>query len=148
MKEEQLALIKEIVDKELQNNRIKDLLIVKKYINDQIYEYKKNKLSIVEEDIEYDILILDLMDFINIHIINPDDERSLYKNSIYNAVKKIKGKDNLKVSDLVGIGSEKMLKCNRIGQYTVDKIEEALEKFGYSLDEQLTKNKQKTKRRY
>ena len=133
MKKQELDLIKEIVDNEINNKETTDLINIKNYIDKQI-------LSLQDEE-NYDILSLDLISFMDKYLTIKGTRFNRY--SVYAAVRKITNKFELKLSDVVGIGSEKLLEYYHIGPDTINMLENALNIFGYSLDEKLDQKEAK-----
>ena len=102
--------------------------------------YKEPDKELYTRDIEgnerFDILGLALIEFLTV----PTYGLKFFRNDLVNAIKKIKNlKRPVLVFDSIGIGKTILLQEKGIGARTIGKYEHALNQYGYSLNQPLSK---------
>lgn len=124
----ELALIYEIIDRDIKNGNTEDLKKVKNYI-------LAKSGNLTNRNVDNAILNVGLEEFF-VQCL-PKEVRSSFNYhamiySIANAKKK--NRDDVTVGDIVGIGKRRLLKYRNVGPKAVDVIEELLNKHGLSLN--------------
>ena len=150
MNQNELELIKKIVDKDIENRDLKDLMKVKSYIDKRIYaqslEDKKAKELEMRANPAYwtyletrDILEKNLMDFIKGNLTGRDLSARIYRQIAMRAAS-ILDLDyrTLRVCDIIGIDKEKLLDERNIGEKSINLVENLLNQYGLSLDTELS----------
>lgn len=139
MNKEEWLQMKNIIDRAARQNNLHDLKEIRSYANEQIKLLGGTNERTEEECIR--ILNLRIQDLVKMHI---SSDGAFKRFSLIKAVSSIE-KYPL-VVDTIGIGKKYLLTQFGLGEYTVEKYEEILNSYGYSLEEELTEEtKQKLK---
>ena len=135
MKINEIDAIKCMIDIAIQSNNIDDVKNIKNYIEDKIVEYENN-LLFANKDVIYERL----SDFIH-NYIPGIERRNLKFKLMLGAIRDIKGIEieDIYVGDVIGIDSNDLSSSKYYcGELTILKLEQTLNKFGYSITDELT----------
>lgn len=151
MTEKELNKIKAIIDKDCSNQNINDLKMLRDYINDKIkkvnYQFPTIILSEIEFNEKVDILSKEYQAFCKENINSSAFRRNSLSLSFcnLNGIPSYYGDENknLKVYHTLGLNREKILASANISHGTLNIYNDLLQKYGLSLNTQLTEEQLK-----